>query len=207
MARAGSALAVSFLGKAKPAYAGDADLGQRLLMATPPHGERSLGRSDAPVVLVEYASATSESCAAFQARVLPALLADYIDSGKVRFIFREFPMDQRALAVFMLTRCIPEAKYFSTLDMIFQRQTLWKGSNIKPELMRIMGSAGMSEDDFIACLKRKDLARAIYAVRAKARDEFGVEDTPTFFVNGRKVDDHENVAAVTAVIQAALQAN
>ncbi len=179
---------------------------QELLDAVPPIGDRSLGRDDARVTLIEYGSVTSRSCAVFHVNVLPEIQGRYIETGLVRYVFREYPTDQTALMVFMLTRCIPEAKYFSTLDMIFQRQGMWSGSNIKPELLKIMETAGMSEVDFVACLRRRELAHAIHEIRQKARDQFAVEDTPTFFLNGRKVDDHENVTAVTYAIQAAIAA-
>ncbi len=185
---------------------GGASLAQQLMKAAPSIGDRSLGRDDAKVTLIEYASATSRRCAEFHVDVLPLIQDRYIDKGLVKYVFREYPADQSDLMVFMLTRCIPEAKYFSTLDMIFQRQGLWKGTNIKPELLKIMGTAGMLEADFVACLHRKELAHAIHESRQTARDQFGVEDTPTFFVNGRKVDDHEDVAAVTVAIESALGA-
>lgn len=185
---------------------GDTDLAQRLLKASPSGGDRSLGRKDAKVTLIEYGSVTSISCAQFHVDVLPVIQDKYIDTGLVKYVFREYAMDQNALMVFMLTRCIPEAKYFSTLDMIFQRQGIWKGARMKPEFLKIMQSAGMSETDFVACLRRKELAHAIHETRQRARDEFGVEDTPTFFVNGRKVDDHEDVTAVLAVIKSVLDA-
>lgn len=191
--------------RAWAAEAADAGFAKRLLEAVPVGEERSLGRHNAKVTLVEYGSVTSGSCAEFHVNVLPLIQDRYINAGLVRYVFREYPMDQSALMVFMLTRCIPEAKYFSTLDMIFQRQQLWRGANIRPELFKIMQSAGMTENEFVACLQRKELAHAIHEVRQKARDEFGVEDAPTFFVNGRKVDDNENVGAVTAVIEAALR--
>lgn len=193
--------------KAKAAGSDEVGLARRLQEAVSPGGDKAIGRDDARVVLIEYGSATSPGCAQFHADVLPVIQHKYIDAGLLKFVFREYPMDQSALAVFTLTRCIPDAKYFSTLDMIFQRQRLWMGGNIKPELLKIMQSAGMSERDFVSCLKRKDIAHAIHVARQKARDEFGVEDTPTFFVNGRKVDDHQNVAAVAGVIEAALKEN
>lgn len=183
----------------------DGNFARRLREAAPFGGDRVLGREDARVELIEYGSVTSGSCAKFHVDVLPVIQERYIDTGLVKYVFREYPMDQSALMVFMLTRCIPEAKYFSTLDMIFQRQSEWRGTNIKPELLKIMRSAGMSEADFVACLRRKELAHAIHETRQKARDVFGVEDTPTFFVNGRKVDDHESVTAVLAVIKSALE--
>ena len=184
----------------------DAVFGKKLLAAVPSHGERSLGRPDAPVVLIEYASATCPHCAEFHVDVLPEIKKNYIDTGKAKLIFREFPLDQRALAVFMLTRCVPEERYFPTVDLVFRRQKLWNGENAKVELLKIMKMAGRSEAEFDVCLKREELAKAIFETGKTAREEFGVKGTPTFFVNGKFVDGHKDASAVTAAIEAALAA-
>lgn len=191
----------------KPAWAeaDTSDLAKKLLAAVPPHGERSMGAADAPVVMIEYASATCPHCAEFHTDVLPDIKKTYIDTGKVRLIFREFPLDERALAVFMLTRCVPEDKYFATVDMVFRRQKSWTGSNPKAPLLKIMQMAGMSESQFDECLKRQDLAKAIFETRKAAVEQFGVKGTPTFFVNGKLVDGHKDAAEVSAAIDEALK--
>ena len=181
------------------------DLGAKLLAAVPSHGERTLGAADAPVVMIEYASATCPHCAEFHMDVLPEIKKTYIDTGKVKLVFREYPLDQRALAVFMLTRCVPEDKYFATMDLVFRRQKSWTGENAKEELLKIMKMSGMSETEFDACLKREDLAKAIFETGKRAREEFGVTGTPTFFVNGKLVDGHKDASEVSAAIEAALK--
>lgn len=104
----------------------------------------------------------------------------------------------------MLTRCIPEEKYFGTIDMVFRRQKLWNGDKVRTELLKIMQMAGLSEAEFDACLKRQDLAAGIYETGKAAKDEFGVKGTPTFFVNGKFVDGHKDSSAISAAIDAAL---
>ena len=94
-----------------------ANFARRLLETASPLGDRSLGKADAPVVMIEYASATCPHCAEFHEKLLPQIKTEYIDTGKVRFIFREFPLDQLALGAFMLARCVPEDKYFAKLDL------------------------------------------------------------------------------------------
>ncbi len=138
------------LASARPVWAAaDApDVAAKLLAAVPPHGERSLGAADAPVVIIEYASATCPHCAEFHADVLPEIKKTYIDTGKARLIFREFPLDQRAMAVFMLTRCVPEDKYFATVDMVFRQQKSWTSNSPKAPLLKIMQMAGMSEAEW-----------------------------------------------------------
>lgn len=191
--------------KPASAEADASDLEAKLLAAVPPHGERSMGAADAPVVMIEYASATCPHCAEFHTDVLPDIKKTYIDTGKVRLIFREFPLDERAMAVFMLTRCVPEDKYFATVDMVFRRQKSWTGSNPKAPLLKIMQMAGMTESQFDECLKRQDLAKAIFETRKTAVEQFGVKGTPTFFVNGKLVDGHKDAAEVSAAIDEALK--
>ena len=206
--RAGVALLAGGIGAtANTAWAtgDDAALEAKLLAAVPPHGERAIGQADAPVVMIEYASATCPHCAEFHVDVLPEIKKNYIDTGKVRLIFREFPLDDRAMAVFMLTRCLPEDKYFPTMDALFRQQKEWTGSNPKAPLMKIMKDSGMTEAEFDACLKRRDLAQAIFDTRKTANEQFGVKGTPTFFINGRFIDGHKDATAVTAAIEAALK--
>jgi protein-disulfide isomerase len=183
----------------------DADQEAKLLAAVPPHGERVLGSADAPVVMIEYASATCPHCAEFHVDVLPEIKKTYIDSGKVKLIFREFPLDDRAMAVFMLARCLPEDKYFPTVDTLFRQQKSWTGSSPKAPLIKIMQDAGMTETQFDACLKRRDLAQAIFDTRKTANEQFGVKGTPTFFINGKLIDGHKDASAVTTAIEAALK--
>lgn len=202
-----SLLAEGMTAPAEVARASTDDAGQRakLLAAVPPHGERVMGKADAPVVMIEYASATCPHCAEFHVDVLPDIKKTYIDTGKVKLIFREFPLDDRAMAVFMLARCLPEGKYFPTVEALFRQQKEWTGSNPKAPLMKIMQQAGMTDAEFDACLKRRDLAQAIFDTRKTANEQFGVKGTPTFFINGKLVDGHKDTAAVTAAIEEALK--
>jgi protein-disulfide isomerase len=108
----------------------------------------------------------------------------------VRFIFREFPLDNVAMAAFMLARCVPEDKFFPTIDVMFKRQKTWM-SNPKVELLRVMQLAGMDQAGFDACLKREDLAKVIYDSSKKASADFGVKGTPAIFINGTQVDGHK----------------
>ena len=119
------------------------DAASKMLAAASPLGDRVLGRDDAPVVMVEYASATCPHCAEFHEKVLPLIKTEYIDTGKVRFIFSEFPLDKLAMGAFMLARCVHDDKYFPTIDMMFRRQETWrKSSNPADDLFRIMQLSG-----------------------------------------------------------------
>lgn len=198
-------LVLTAAGVSARASADGSEQAGKLLAAVPPHGERVLGNANAPVVMIEYASATCPHCAEFHADVLPEIKKTYIDTGKVKLIFREFPLDDRAMAVFMLTRCLPEDRYFPTLDALFRQQKEWTGSNPKAPLMKIMQDAGMTEAEFDACLKRRDLAEAIFDTRKIANEQFGVKGTPTFFINGKIVDGHKDASDVATAIEAALK--
>lgn len=178
---------------------------RRLLEAVSPLGDRTLGSADAPVVLIEYASATCPHCAEFHEKVLPQIKSDYIDTGKVRFIFREFPLDKLALGAFMLARCVPEDKYFATLDLMFRRQRTWAtAKNPADELFRITQMAGMDRAGFEACIKRDDMAMAMVSFSKASRDQFGIKGTPAIFVNGLFVDAHDDMPAVKAALDRAI---
>ena len=164
---------------------GTADKGKLILEAASPLGDRILGDANAPVTLIEYASATCPHCAEFHLTLLPQIKSEYIDNGKIKFVFREFPLDQLGLGVFMLTRCLPEDKFFATLDLFYRRQQIWaKAENPSVEITKIITMAGMSKQDFEACLKKKDLAKAIVDYSQKSAKDFNIKGTPALFVNG-----------------------
>jgi protein-disulfide isomerase len=180
-----------------------AALAEKLLAAVPAHGEKSLGDPNAPVTMIEYASATCPHCAEFHMQIWPGLKQDYVDTGKVRFVFREFPTDQLALGAFMLARCVPDDKYFEAIDMMFLQQKFWT-PNPKVELFRIVEEFGLTADQAKACIKKQDLVDGIVKVRESAIKDFGVKGTPSFFINGQYIDGHEDPAAARGVIDAAL---
>jgi protein-disulfide isomerase len=204
-----SAMTSAFAPLIAPALAQDAidtaAMAKKLMEAVPPHGERSIGDPTAPVTMIEYGSASCPHCAEFHTQIWPGLKKDYVDTGKVRFILREFPTDQSALGAFMLARCLPEEKYYDAIDMMFLKQETWR-TNPKAELFKIVVELGLTEEKAEACIKQPELAKNIVAVRDSAVKDFGVKGTPSFFVNGKFIDGHEDPAAARAVIDAALAA-
>ncbi len=181
------------------------DNGKAILEAASPLGDRVLGNADAPVVLIEYASATCPHCAEFHTALLPKIKTEYIDTGKVKFIFREFPLDQMALGVFMLTRCLPEEKFFPVTELMFRRQQLWmKAPNPNTEITKIMLMAGMDKSTFEACLKREDMARLMGDYAQKSAKDFGITSTPALFLNGQLIDGHKEMSDVKGAIDAAI---
>ncbi len=153
------------------------------LHAPPAEGEMAMGPENAKVVVVEYASASCPHCASFHKTAFQELKKEYIDTGKIRFIFREFPLNQPALAAFMLARCAPKEKYFPLIDMFFEQQETWLAAP-REGLEKIAQLAGFTKETFEACLKNEAVAKGILAVSDKASKEFGVDSTPSFFVNG-----------------------
>ena len=173
---------------------------QALLMQPGPLGDMALGDEKAPITIIEYASMTCPHCAAFHATTFPELKKRYIDTGKVRFIFREFPLDQLALAAFLLARCAGPDKYFPMIDTLFQQQKEWVTQKPLGPLMAIAKQAGMSETAFNECLQNQKLVDGIEDVRQRAM-KLKVESTPSFFVNGKplrgafSIEDFEKAIA------------
>jgi protein-disulfide isomerase len=181
----GSAAAAAYL-PSFPASAQQAVSPEELAVPGP-LGDVALGPADAKVTIVEYASLTCGHCAAFHEKTFPELKKRYIDTGKVRFILREFPLDPLATAGFMLARCEGEGKYYPITDLLFDQQKAWAFTT-KPldALQQMMRQAGFSKEKFESCLKDQQLYDAVNAVRKRAEEKFKVNSTPTFFINGQR---------------------
>lgn len=153
-----------------------------------PLGEISIGDANAPIKVYEYASLTCGHCAAFHNDVLPDLKTQYVDTGLVQFIFRPFPLDPYAMTGAMLVQCaVPKAR-IAFLDTLFKRQMQWVRSDDPLNSLRAYAKqAGMSGENFVMCLQSEDNLTAVRSMYSAAKDELGVESTPTFFVNGEKV--------------------
>jgi protein-disulfide isomerase len=165
------------------ASTGQAAVDIAALHTPPAEGDMAMGPDTAKVTIVEYASASCPHCANFYKTTFPELKKDYIDTGKIRFIFREFPHNQPALAAFMLARCAPKEKYFPLVDMFFTEQDTWLEAPLEG-LQKIAQLAGFTKESFDACLKNEAVAKGIIAVRDQAEKDFGVDSIPTFFING-----------------------
>ena len=151
--------------------------------------EMALGPADAAVTITEYASITCPHCAAFNENVFPRIKAAYIDTGKIRYVFREFPLDPVAAASSVLSRCIAKgdaAKYFAVTDVLF-RQEWSKVTKPRKTLNQVGKQAGLDEEQVGACLKDDALFNKIVADRAYATAKLGINSTPTFLINGDKI--------------------
>ena len=152
--------------------------------------DMALGPANATVTITEYASMTCPHCAAFNENVFPKIKSEYIDSGKVRYVFREFPLDIKAAAGSMLARCIAKddaGKYFAVIDMLFKQQNDWVTKNTTETLTRIGKQAGLTQTQVEDCLKDQALLDKIAADQKYAADVLKVQSTPTFFINGEMI--------------------
>lgn len=160
-----------------------------------------LGDPNAPVTIVEYASMTCPHCAHFHETTLPVLKEKYIDTGKVKLILREFPFDPRAAAAFMLARCAPPEQYYPMVDVLFKQQKTWAtAENAAAPLLHIAKLAGFTQEKFEACLKDQELLNKVRAVFDKGSKEYGVESTPTFFINGEKTSGALSIEEISELI-------
>lgn len=191
-------LAASLSGLALPAFAQAAK--DEELKVAGPLGDVYLGSETAKVTIYEYASMTCPHCAHFHETTFPVLKKKYIDTGKVRFTLREFPFDPLATAAFMLARCNGNDKYYPMVDLLFANQKTWAASDKAAEaLLGVVKQAGFTQESFEACLKNQSVYDAVNAVRDRGQKVFGVESTPTFFINGEKksgdisVEDMEKI--------------
>lgn len=214
MLAAGSLAAVAAL-PADVAFAqrkaqADADVAELMKAGDLP--DQAIGATDAKVTVVEYASMTCGHCANFHKKVFPALKAKYVDTGKVRFIMREFPLDDLAAAASMLSRCAGGSDVTKSYDLtaiLFEKQEEWafvKGNPV-PKLFEIAKQAGFTQDSFDKCLTDQKLLEQITAIRERGSSKFGVNSTPSFFINGKRMNDAPTVESFEKMIEPMLKAS
>ena len=168
----------------------------------------AIGPADAKVTVIEYSSLTCPHCAHFEAQVFPAFRAKYVDTGKVRFITREFPLDNMAAAASMLARCLDPDKSFAFIDNMFATQETWAHGE-GPPLTRLFDAAkpaGFTKESFDKCLTDQALLDKINAARTRAGEKFQINSTPTFFVNGKRLVGVNQVDDFSKIIDPLLEA-
>ena len=167
--------------------------------------DRFEGAEDAPVTMIEYASLTCPHCATFHKDVLPAIRKAYIETGKLRLVIRDFPLDQRAAAAALLTRCAPEDIYHSFIDVLFDQQVIWATADDFIEMMNRYGRfAGMSDENIEACFTNQPLYEAIINGRSAASETYGIRSTPSFVINGEVIVGAQSFEDFAEVIDEAL---
>ena len=188
-----------------------------LLLAAPPAAagiapledavaEKVMGRDDAPVTMIEYSSLACPHCAAFHRDVLPKIKETYIGPGKVRLVYRDFPLGGLALVAAMVARCGGRQKYFGFIEVLYRSQAQWSRSdNPRRELARVARVGGISQKDFEACLVNEPLMADIRERAADAQQKFGIDSTPTFIIEGEKVLGARSFEDFRDVIEKALE--
>ena len=196
---AGSAGAI-LSGLIEPAKADAPEPDQAELAKAGPEGDIVLGSDKAPVTIIEYASMTCPHCAHFSTDTFPELQKRYIDTGKVRYIFREFPLDPLSAAGFMLARCAGKDKFMPVVETLFAKQLDWMVQKPIEPLRAIAKQFGFTEQSFDQCLANQHVLDGIQEVRDRAAEKLGVNSTPTFFVNGQKLTGDQSIDALAKVI-------
>jgi protein-disulfide isomerase len=183
------------------AQAAESPSAQNQALITP----RILGNPDAPVTIIEYASLTCPHCAAFHQETLPELKKTYIDTGKVKLEFRDYPLNEGAALGSLLARCAPEDRYFPLVNLLFAQQPAWGGSqNMLADLAKLGGFAGMSSESIEACFNNQDLYAAIVKQRSYWSELDDIGSTPTFIIDGTKIVGSQPFEKFQEVIEAAL---
>jgi protein-disulfide isomerase len=168
--------------------------------------DRVLGNPAAPITIIEYGSLTCPHCAHFQATVLPHVKQQWIDTGKAKLVFRDFPLDREAMAAEIVARCAPPAHYYPLIDMIFANQDKWVAEkDWQAALQRLVQLAGIGRKQFDACLADKAIADQVVQSRLIASQQLGVDATPTLFINGKEYKGEPTVEAFDQALSAAAQ--
>ena len=162
-----------------------------------------IGSPDAPVTIIEYASMSCSHCADFHNNTLDDLKSEYIDTGKVRFVFRDFPFNYPALAGSMIVGCVPKDVKYQYMNALYKLQNNWirrEHSDTREELYKIMQSGGMKQEEFDLCLSNIDLENDILEGVMSAQREFNIRSTPSFIINGVLYSGNKNIKEFRQII-------
>jgi protein-disulfide isomerase len=184
-------------------------IGRREVIANPtvaevmqpgPLPEMALGRESAPVTIVQYASMTCPYCRKFQAEVFPVLKREYIDTGKVRYILREFPIGFQSGAATIALRCAPADKYFALYDKLMAQQASWVSQEVRTDpIFKVAAQVGMTRAQFDACRQNQGMIAALDSIKERGRT-LGVIGTPNFFINGKLIKTTLDLSELRAII-------
>ena len=162
-----------------------------------------IGEPEAPVTIIEYASMSCSHCADFHNETFDDLKSEYIDTGKVKFVFRDFPFNYPALAGSMILSCVPEDVRYDYMNVLYQLQSKWVNRDptvTKKELYKIMQSGGMTKDEFDSCYSNLDIENELLEAVMAAQNDFNIRSTPSFIVNGNLVEGNKNTKEFRQII-------
>jgi protein-disulfide isomerase len=162
--------------------------------------EKTLGSASAPVTMIEYSSLGCSHCADFEITTFPQIKTTYIDVGRVKFVYRDYPLDPPSLTAAMVARC-SGSNFFTTVDTLFRNQASWAyTSNYTAAIKNVVAGIGITSDDVDACLAVPGLQSGILAIMTTGTQQYGVGGTPTFFINSQRVDGAYPFATYAAII-------
>jgi protein-disulfide isomerase len=162
-----------------------------------------VGDKNAPVTIIEYASLSCSHCANFHNNTLEDLIKEYVDTGKARIVFRDFPFNYPALLGSMVLRCIPEDVRYDYMNALFQLQQKWvvrENAKSTQELYKIMQSGGMTKEEFETCTNNVELENTILQALIAAQNEFNIQSTPSFLINGNLVEGNKSIKEFRQII-------
>ena len=162
-----------------------------------------IGDKDAPITIIEYASMSCSHCASFHNNTLPDIKKEYIDTGKVRMVFRDYPFNYPALLGSMMMRCIESDVRYDYMNALYQLQNTWVNKDpkiSKKELYKIMQSGGMTKDEFNECYSNLDNENLILEGVMAAQKDFNIKSTPSFIVNGNLIEGNKNIKEFRQII-------
>jgi len=162
-----------------------------------------IGDENAPVTIIEYASLSCSHCASFHNDTLEPLKKEYIDTGKVRFVFRDFPFNYPALLGSMVLRCIPNDVRYEYMNALFQLQKSWvnkENAKTTQELYKIMQSGGMTKSEFDECISNTNIENEILQGLIAAQNEFKIQSTPSFIINGKLIEGNKSIKDFRQII-------
>jgi len=183
-----------------------------LFVLTPIYGESALditekdfviGNEDAKITIIEYASLSCSHCADFHVNTLETLKKEYIDTGKVKMVFRDYPFNYPALLGSMVLRCIPENYRYDYMNALFKLQTDWvnkKNKKTIQELYKIMQSGGMTKDEYDACIYNTELENEILKGVMEAQNQFNIKSTPSFIIDGKLIEGNKSIKEFRQII-------
>lgn len=161
---------------------------------------RVLGSPDAPVEVIEYASLTCHHCATFHNEVLPQVKKELIDTGKIRIVYRDFPLDRAAFEAAVMARCVDPGRYFPVLSVLFSKQDDWSHAKVPVEHLTRYGMlAGLAKETYQACLNDKALGDSIFQSRLEGSEKHQIDSTPSFVIGGKT---HKGVLSYEAFLKA-----
>ena len=162
-----------------------------------------IGSLDAPITIIEYASLSCSHCADFHVNKLPKLIEEFVDTGKAKIVFRDFPFNWPALVGSMILRCVPSELRYQYTEALYQLQSKWVVRDkvkIKQELYKIMQSGGMTKEQFNECLGNKELENLILQGIMDAQEEFNIKSTPSFIINGTLLEGNKPIKDFRQII-------